>query len=152
MKEKIIICAIAALIGAVIKFVSAASKSKVTDIINALIGIFILLTLFSISKQKISLPSLTNGEVCTDYETISREMMRKIYFSAEKDIEEIISEEIFSRFGIAPIQCDILINEEELTIEKAELIFSSKDKLISGYEIKSYLKEKYEMDIEVTII
>lgn len=153
MKERIIICVFAALIGAVIKLIcEAADRNKTSDIINTLVGGFILLSLFPLTAQNISAPTLPSDGFSADYEAANKEIVEQIYLSAETEIANLISQEVYCKFGISPIKCDILISNDELTIEKAELIFSNEEKLISSYEIKSYLKEKYEMDVEVIVI
>lgn len=152
MKERILICASIALCGTIIKFICRATgKNKNADVITVIVSVFILLGLFPIVGQTFSLPSLS-GDDTDNFEEISNEAMSEIHSSVEKQIENLLLEEVSSKFDIVPIECDISINEDNLTLEKAKMLLSSERGLISGYEIKNFLREKYDIDVEVIII
>ena len=87
-----------------------------------------------------------------DYSDLSQKYMRELLETSEQDIEQHLSTSINNKFNIKPYKCDININENDFTVEKAEIVFKQSDGFVSSYEISSYIERQFEIKAEVKFI
>ena len=148
-KEKLMICAAVALLGALISFFAETTKrGMVKNALEIAIGVFLLyLIIYPFSSVELDIS--VEEKNCFDCEKISDSVMKTALAEASKKIEETISFEVSAEFGIENVKSEVKISKDEFKIEKAVIYMVDCGKAVSSYQIKAYLKQKYDMDVEV---
>ena len=150
-KEKFIICAAVAFLGSLVNFfVQTNKRSGLKNILDLVIGLSLLsLIICSFSPDILGINIDENAYF--DYEKISDSVMEKVLTETCEKIKETISSELDAVFDIDNVKSDVSINKESFVIEKAVIYINDNGKSISNYKIKTYFKQKYDMDVEVLI-
>ena len=149
-KEKFIICAAIAFFGALLNFFSKTSKhAGIKNVLDFTIGVFLLLII--LSSFKIGGTEINIRYNGFDYEKISTDVVDEAILKASEQIEEAISSDVCANFNLANVKSDVIISRESFEVEKAIIYISNSRVAVSNYHIKIYLKQKYDMDVEVLI-
>ena len=149
--EKFFICTTVAFFGALLNFFTKTSKhSNFKYVLDAIIGIFLILIITSSLKLDIDeIPLPKESEL--NYENISDSIMREIIAETSDKIEQTINTDVIDEFEVGDVKSEIVINQNDYEIESATVYIIDYDKAISTYQVKAYLKQKYDMDVEVLI-
>ena len=152
--ERIWIGVIVALSGAIIKMVlEALGKKNISEIINLIMGACIIVSLFSgFDKPNFDFSLFEENIEEKYYENLSKESYEEIYSGAEKEIEIIITESIRERYNVEVVNCEVEIDFETMKVKVNVYLISETQTLISPYEVKNFLNNKYEFDAEVVIL
>ena len=152
MNTAIISCALIAFVGAVIKLIiDSSGREQVSKAISNVIGIILLVTFAQIVFSK-DAPVLSFKQDATNYDEARDSFIASAIEGAETEIEKQICDELTRNFNISPKKCEIEINNETLDIISAEIAFDRDEFLISTYEVRNYIKIKFEINAEVFFI
>jgi len=149
MNTILISCASIAFIGTIIKMIIESSGAHhFSNVISLILGIVILLNIFYVSVPK-ELPEFSISNIEYNYKQISDDVLKKVVSNTETSVKTRITNELEKRFGIMPVVCNVKIDPESLNVINAKILLNHTDILISVYEIKAFVKEKFEIDAEV---
>ena len=86
-----------------------------------------------------------------NYSSICDNTITNIYRFTEDEIEKILCEEIYKKFGIESPCCNIIIDFKNMAIKSAEIYIYKNESFISEYKVITFIKSKYDIDAEVFI-
>ena len=152
MKQTFILCAVIAFTGAIINIILSVSGEKnISKIISCLLGIILLLTLCkAVSNEDFS--RITFDLNTEENSQINKDTIEEAIENSEKEIKKEIQTSIEKQFNSIPISIDIEINYETIKIEKMAITMSHTDIFISTYELKNFIKSKFQIDAEVYFV
>lgn len=149
MKETFEICSALALSVSVFKIIILSFSGRLAKTFQFIIDVSILFILVSpvIGMKPYMIDVYTVEEV--NYEAVENASLSKIVSSAEKLLERQISGEIEREFSKTPVACKAQIDPESYELISLKLYFERKDILLSSYEIKEFIKDRYSVKSEV---
>ncbi len=148
MKDTFVLCTAVCVLTTLVRIIlSAAACERVAKVLQTLLDILLLILLvgafFGVDLNQYGGISLATE----DFEDIESRTVAEIKTQAENLLAERISDAVENEFSQRPSACVADINIESLEISELSVYFDIR--LISGYDVKRFIKEKYKVDAEV---
>ncbi len=151
MRNTFILCTAVSVIASLTKMVlDSAFGEKVSKVIQILLDIFILTILLSafLGFRHIVYVG-TDTYTSLNFEMIENDTLQEIKKESERMLAEKICNAVEKEFAEKPTFCKAVINIESFELCELTVKFDISKAFLSGYDVKRFLKDNYNVDAEV---
>ena len=151
MKETFLVCTAVSVAVSILKIIlDALCRTGVSKVLQISLDIFLLSvlvgTFFGIEYSGYGVTDIASE----DFSAIESRTVSEIKAEAEKLLSERVTEAVEKEFGKRPSRCISEIDIETLEVCKLYVYFDGG--FVSGYDVKKFLKEKYNVNAEVIFL
>lgn len=142
MRAALFVCVLLSLVGSILRLLAASAGGEaVAKCVSVLCGMLTVLVLAGVGGSDIELPAWQTPEDETTYfRSLSSETLDAVCKEAERQLSERLCLGMEEACGYAPTACSVTIDRENLQVAAVKVSFGADSLLVSGYEVKSYIR------------